>query len=469
VRLLLAIWAAKLAAAVLRTTGRAGTHVPGRIARRLHPGIIGAIRHPARIVAITGTNGKTTASNLLAEALVAQGLRVVSNRLGSNLAAGVAWSLISGVDWRGRPRADVGVLEVDERSARLVLPGLDPDVLVCLNLTRDSIKRNAHPAYIAWLVSSALPETTRLVLNADDLIASSLGGASNPRAHFAVDRLPSDGDRPSGAAVDVAICPVCDQLLEWDYWRYNHIGRARCPACGFRAPEAEYRARDIDPAGERLILELAGESRPARLVNDNIVNVYNQVAVAATLDVLGVERDRIAAVFEGLAPPETRFTEEEIGGVRLLRQLTKGLVGVACSRAFAYLASLPGRKSIVMSIDEVADRASDVENTAWIYDADYEYLADDAIGQIVVGGVRRHDQALRLAIAGVDPARIVTLEEELATADAVELDGIELVGNLHSVHNALSTGTPVQQRLRARLAERAEARRPGAGRSEARP
>src|ERR1019366_1380011 len=107
-----------------------------------------------------------------------------------------------------RARADIAVLEMDERSAKLVLPGLAPDVLVCMNLTRDSIKRNAHPAYIAWILSSALSPHTGLVLNADDLIASSLGGESNPRVYFAVDRLPTDGDRPSGAAVDVSICPA---------------------------------------------------------------------------------------------------------------------------------------------------------------------------------------------------------------------------------------------------------------------
>ncbi len=159
------------------------------------------------MVAVTGTNGKTTVSNLLAEALEAEGLRVASNRLGSNLAAGVAMTLIDAVTWTGRSRADIAVLEMDERSAKLILPGLVPDVLVCTNLTRDSIKRNAHPAYIAWVVSSALPASTQLVLNADDLIAASIGAESNPRSYFAVDRLPTDGDRPAGAAVDVAICP----------------------------------------------------------------------------------------------------------------------------------------------------------------------------------------------------------------------------------------------------------------------
>ncbi|TBN56840.1 DUF1727 domain-containing protein [Glaciihabitans arcticus] len=452
-RVLLTIWVAKLAGLAIRVLGRAGTHTPGLIARKLHPGIIGALRHPSRVIAVTGTNGKTTVSNLLTDALEAQGLTVASNRNGSNIAAGVASLLIGAVSWTGKPRVDVAVVEMDERSARLILPGLAPEVLVCMNLTRDSIKRNAHPDYIAWILSSALSESTSLVLNADDLIASSLGTDNNPRVYFAVDRLPSDSDRPSGAAVDVGICPVCDHTLDWDYWRFNHIGRVRCPNCGFRSPEAAYRAHSVDAERSRVTLELDGESREARLINANIVNVYNEIAVAAVLDRIGLQRDAIVEVFDHIQPPTTRSAVEEINGVKLVRLLTKGLVGVACSRSFEHVASFLGRKAIVLTVDEVSERVTDVENTAWIYDADYEYLADDSISQIVVGGVRRHDHALRLAIAGVDPARIVTIESETGAADRLDLMGVDDVFNLHSVHNAVSTGTVVQERLRARLGE----------------
>jgi len=450
-RLLVAIWAAKAAMLALRALGRAGTHVPGIVALRILPGLIGAIAHPPRVVVVTGTNGKTTVANLLTDALLAQGMRVASNRNGSNLAAGIAASLVGAVTWTGRSRVDLAVLEMDERSARLVLPGLDPDLLVCTNLTRDSIKRNAHPAYIAWIVSSSLSPRTELVLNADDLIAASLGSTENPRALFGVDPLPTDGTVAHGAALDALVCPVCDHLLDWDHWRFNHIGRVHCPACGFRSPEPDYRAGEVDAAAGTLTLDLGSDRRTARLVNANIVNVYNEIAVAAALDRLGVPHDAIVASFEHLRPPETRFSEEVVGSTRIVRQLTKGLVGVACSRAFEYVMSFAGRKAMVLAVDEVTDRRDDVENTAWIYDADYEYLADPSLEQIVVGGVRRHDHALRLAIAGVAPDRIVLTESEPAAAELVALEGVDAVFNLHSVHNANSTGDVVQRRLRERL------------------
>jgi len=167
-----------------------------------------------------------------------------------------------------------------------------------------------------------------------------------------------------------------------------------------------------------------------------------------------VPHDRIATAFDRLNPPTTRFDEEKVGDVGLVRLLTKGLVGVACSRAFQYLTSFSGSKAVVMNIDEVSERTTDVELPAWTYDADYDYLADPTVSQIAVGGVRRHDQVLRLAIAGVDPARIVTVASETEAADEVQLDGADQVFNLHSVHNALITGNPVQRRLRERLQKR---------------
>ena len=453
-RVLLAVWAGKLTGTLLRLLGRAGTHVPGKVALAVYPGLMSAIPLPSRVVVVTGTNGKTTTTNILADALHNLGVRVGSNRAGSNLREGIISTLMDGLTVFGRSTIDTAVLEMDERSARLVLPGLRPDVLVCTNLTRDSIKRNAHPEYIAWIVSSALSDDTTLVLNADDLITARLGTEANRRVYFGVDAMGDESRIPHGVAIDVSICPICDHALEWDVWRLNHIGKVTCPSCGYRSPQADVRASSIDIARGTMELAMDHESTTLPLVNDNIVNVYNEVAVAAALTVLGVPVEDIAAQLASLKPPVTRFADETIGGVRILRLLTKGLVGVACSRAFEHIPTIPGRKVVLMAIDEASERFTEVENTAWIYDADYEYLADPTIAQIFVGGIRRHDHALRLAIAGVDPTKIVLVESETEAADLIPLDDLDAVFNLHSVHNALISGNPVQQRLRERLLEK---------------
>lgn len=454
-RELSAIWLGKSAGTLLRILGREGTHVPGRIALWVCPTILRTIERPATVIVVTGTNGKTTTTNLLADAVDALGMDVLSNRAGSNLRDGIVAALITGVTMLGQCRRDVAVLEMDERSALRVLPELAPDIVVCTNLTRDSIKRNAHPEYIAWILSSALPTTTTLVLNSDDLITASLGSSSNRRVFFGVDPVGDEPREPSGSAVDASICPECDERLEWDFWRFNHIGRVHCPACGFKSPKPDVHAGPVTSATGLRSLALCSETVDVHLKNESLVNVYNVAAVAATLEVLGVAPRTIGSVVESLTPPTSRFEDETVGGVRLVRLLTKGLVGVAVSRAFEYIVSVPGRKIVLLAVDETTDRFDGVENTAWIYDADYEYLADPSISAIYVGGIRRHDQALRLAMAGVDSTRIVLFESETHGADLVPLDTVDVVFNLHSNHNAGVTGDAVQQTLRTRLTEMA--------------
>jgi UDP-N-acetylmuramyl tripeptide synthase len=253
--------------------------------------------------------------------------------------------------------------------------------------------------------------------------------------------------------VDAAICPRCDELLVWDFWRFNHIGRVRCKACGFSSPKADVHVSAPGNASELRSLTIGSKKVDIRLVNESLVNVYNVAAVAATLDVLKFSPQKIGSVVELLTPPASRFADERVGGVRLVRLLAKGLVGVAVSRAFEYIASVPGKKIVLLAVDETTDRFDGVENTAWIYDADYEYLAEPSITAIYVGGVRRHDQALRLAMAGVAPERIVLVESETHGADLVPLDDVDALFNLHSNHNAGVTGDVVQLTLRKRLLE----------------
>ena len=113
-------------------------------------------------------------TNLIADALLASGKKVLVNRLGSNTETGVASALLSGLSLKNRPKYPVAVLEVDERSSVKVYPHLTPDYTVITNLTRDSIMRNAFPEYMAELLTRYIPPTTTLVLNADDLISTGI-------------------------------------------------------------------------------------------------------------------------------------------------------------------------------------------------------------------------------------------------------------------------------------------------------
>ncbi|MDR3278642.1 MAG: Mur ligase family protein, partial [Oscillospiraceae bacterium] len=189
-RFFLALWAGKCAYYALRALGRRATYLPGKIAARLCPDLLARIQKPARVVVVTGSNGKTTVSNMLGDVLTGAGRRVLSNRLGSNVQAGVASCLLGGVTVFGKAKFDIAILEMDERSSLKILPFVKPDFMAVTNLFRDSIMRNAHPAYIAGFLD-AVPKTTKLILNADDPISSRVA-PGNPRAYFGVERMDAD-------------------------------------------------------------------------------------------------------------------------------------------------------------------------------------------------------------------------------------------------------------------------------------
>ena len=305
-RFLLALWMAKLSIPALKITRHNGTDFPGSLAVKLCPDFLKYIGRPATIVAVTGTNGKTTVANMLGDALTAEGKTVLSNRAGSNIVSGVSTALLKGCDLLGRirPVYDLAVLEVDERSAPRIYPYVKPDYIAVTNLFRDSIMRNAHPGYIADILTRSFPKTSKLILNADDLISASVA-PENERVYFGIDRLPTDVTACENLLNDMRICPRCAGKLRYEYRRYHHIGRAVCESCGFHSPDSDYLLTHVDTAAGTAILREHGTDYPCRLLTDSVHNLYNMVTVIAILRQLGFDHDTVARCMASVKIPAT--------------------------------------------------------------------------------------------------------------------------------------------------------------------
>ena len=158
IRFLAALLAAKTCGLGLRLLGRNASYLPGKVAIKLCPDFLGHIGRPETIIAVTGTNGKTTVSNMVADILTASGYDVINNGLGSNINAGVASTLIDNSTITGRAKKQLAVLEVDERSSLKIYPYLEPDYIVCTNIMRDSVTRNANTDFITYIISSAVTD-----------------------------------------------------------------------------------------------------------------------------------------------------------------------------------------------------------------------------------------------------------------------------------------------------------------------
>ena len=417
-RFLLALWMAKLSIPALKITRHNGTDFPGSLALRLCPNFLHYIGKPKKIIAVTGTNGKTTVSNLLGDLLEKEGYRILSNRAGSNITSGISTTLLKGCDLLGRPKKgyDLAVLEVDERASVRIYPHVKPDYVVITNLFRDSIMRNAHPYFISDILTRAIPAGAKLILNADDLISAGVA-PKNDRVYFGIDRMASDVTECINLIDDVRICPQCSGKLDYEFRRYHHIGRAVCRDCGFRSPEAKYLAHGVDIGGGQMTICEGGQSYDYALITDSIFNVYNMVTVTAVLRELGLSHETIRRHMEASAITASRHSQEQVGDVTLIKQMSKEKNALAGSRAFDYIAGRGGRKELLLMMNCLGDVHHWSENTCWIFDADFEFLAHESIAQIVCAGQRAADYKLRLLMAGVPEEKIVCEHDEFRAAE----------------------------------------------------
>lgn len=436
-RFLIALWASKLCLRLLRLLKRNATCTPGKIALAIDKKFLGGLRLPKTVIAVTGTNGKTTVSNLLTDILTKNGYRVTNNSLGSNIQAGIASALLEDSDLLGRAKKDIAVLEVDERSSLLVYPYVQPDFLVCNNIMRDSIKRNAHTEFIQYIITTALPEKTHLILNADDLNAVSLAPQCKTRTYFGV-----EADKPAESAVpfisDVVYCPQCGQALSHEYLRYNHIGRMYCPACGLRSPQPDFAVTAIE--GDTFAVRHDGKEDRYSLISDNIVNVYNFCGAIALLTRLGLSVEQISLGFDAGKIVKSRFDRIAVAGRSIVSMMAKGQNPIACARCFDYIAHVPGEnKGLIISEDDVEDNSGNSESVCWLFDCDYSYLSHPSIGQIVFAGPRCHDHLLRARLAGVDPTKIRLEPDPRKVAQALDVAACQDIYLLHDMYRAKDT------------------------------
>ena len=449
-RFLIALWAAKLSVPALKITHHNGTDFPGSLAVKICPDFLKHVGKPQKILAVTGTNGKTTVSNLLIDILEKEGVRLISNRSGSNILSGICTTFINGCDLFGRARDyDMAVLEVDERYSPRIYQYVKPDHIVLTNLFRDSLTRNAHPAYIASILTEAFPKTSHLILNADDMVSCGVA-PGNPRVYFGIDHMPDDTPTCENLVNDVQVCPKCAAVLDYRYVRYHHIGKAVCPACGYTNPAADVEATEVDLQNRTMTVVEGGEKQPYQLITDSPINIYNMVTVIAALRQLGYSHETIARHMASAQILATRLSEEKIGDVTVVVQMAKEKNALANSRNFDYIRKTPGKKEIFLMMNCLNLLKDWSENPSWMYDADFEFLNQDDITMIVCAGSRCLDYKMRLLLAGVPEERIRVEKDEFKALKFLPCTAGDRIYILHGV-DSVARSFQVKEALRRML------------------
>ncbi len=430
-RLASSIAAGKAATRLSRRLGAgAGSNFPGKVVLRMFPQAPEemASRLPGGCVLVSGTNGKTTTSNLLAGMLREGGITPVHNRMGANLMTGITATLAQASNLRGAPGGDLGLFEVDEATLPVAVAKLRPRLVVITNLFRDQLDRYGELESLARKMDGALAglgEGAEVLLNADDPLVASLGRESRARIRYYGIECEGVAEEGLRHAADSKHCRECGTPLDFKACYFGHMGLYSCPGCGSARPPADFAATEIaleGTHGSRVRLSTPQWSAELFLGLPGVYNVYNLLAAVGAAQLLGLGEAETGRGVEGYSTAFGRGERIPLRGRTIFLVLSKNPTGFN-----EVIRTLRGEGGNLVILAALNDRIADGRDVSWIWDVDFEELAPLS-RHLVATGTRAWDLALRMKYAGFDPARMEVvpdlrraLEAALARAEEGEI------------------------------------------------
>lgn len=390
----LAVKCAKLTSSLIKKLNRgSGVTLPGYVARLIDPGILKEMASQVRgkTIVTMGTNGKTTTNAILCRALESEGKKVIINRTGANMLNGIISAFVLATDKKGHLDADYACIEVDEIASVGVLPKLEPDCALLTNISRDQLDRfgEVDITYNKLMTAvSSVPKTT-LIINGDDILSYSLAEESgNKYVTYGISEQIFD-DISRSEIRESIFCRKCGKKLEYEFFHYGQIGIYHCPNCGWTRPQPDYTAENIVLEDELYSFDLDG-ARMEPVVRTPY-NIYNTLAAYTALKTMGAGYAGFKKMIEAFDYGNNRESIFQIQGTRAQLHLAKNPIGF--QQKVSLVLKDPKPKDIIIQIN---DTYQDGEDISWLWDVDFQYLADSSARTIITAGTRRHDMGLRL-------------------------------------------------------------------------
>ncbi len=352
---------------MLRLFNFGATSLPGALALKICPDILGYAAKNVDIIAVTGTNGKTTSARIIERALQNAGRSVCANRSGANLMPGITAELIMNKSLFGSVRCESAVIECDEAACRLVLGKLRPRVLLITNLFRDQLDRYGTVAHPRDCIAAGLRDTpdTTAVINADCPMAASVSRlCQNKTVYYGL----GEHKKTSVGSGEDDTCPVCGKRLGYKGLSYANLGVFSC-SCGFARSKPDVSAESVFPDGS-FILRADGDKTVCAPALPGLYNVYNSVGAVAAAVACGVPLKQAADAAQDFDCGFGRMESFPLGkrGARMI--LIKN--AAAADQTLNEVCRAPGEKTLVLAVN---DRTADGTDISWLDEADFGMLA----------------------------------------------------------------------------------------------
>ena len=386
----------KLISKLMRLLGKNAGTLPGNIALKLNKNILKYFKVKGTVIAVTGTNGKTSTTNLISNILSTSGT-VVSNREGNNINTGITSLLVKNCDLSGNINCDYLVLECDEHYIPVVFKDLKLDSFVVLNFFRDQLDRTGEVETLIQKIDKFLENYTgNLILNSDDPNVSRLGFNKDKCKvyYYGVEKYKgatsSMRDRGEGK-----YCPFCSGRLKYDYYQYSHVGKFKCPDCEFGKNKVDSLVSKIDLKNGKF--KYKGKEFETRY--NTIYNMYNVSAAFLLSSLYDISLDSLFDTVKNFELNNGRLESATVNGCDTVLNLAKNPTGANVTLGF--MNQDDSHKELMLVLN---DNVADGKDVSWIWDINFSVLNN--VDRVITSGTRAYDMAVRVKNSGYDFKKI---------------------------------------------------------------
>jgi lipid II isoglutaminyl synthase (glutamine-hydrolysing) len=369
-------WFAKLIAFVIKSLRKgSGTALPGYLVERYFPSLLGPLlKNYTNIIAITGTNGKTTTRSLLVHIFRENSVEVVSNIGGANIIRGIASSLLQNLDLFGNVKQKTAILEVEEASLPVLTKYCKLDTLILTNIFRDQLDAYGEIDTTLGFFTTAIDQSQpkAIVVNTDDQKLLS----SIPR--YYQDRIVGFGiTDPKAELPQFESSSENMNILTEDFYHATLI--------------------TAQENSSHVTIETSSKNLEATVKLPGVFNIYNALAaVCVAFPLFGTSTLTALKTFE---PAFGRGEIICIGKTNIHLLLVKNPVGF--DQVLQHIHLVNKGKPISLAI-LINDNTADGKDVSWLWDCDIEsFVKNQAISSIKTGGTRGLDMLLRFKYAGL--------------------------------------------------------------------
>ncbi|MBR6133194.1 MAG: DUF1727 domain-containing protein [Bacilli bacterium] len=427
-KLFICILVNKIVTIVCKIFGKKGSVLPASIVWDVFKGdkILNKVKFPKYVIAITGSSGKGSTTDLVYKILTKNGYDVCYNANGSNGVLAAMTLILNNCTLTGKFKHDVLLLECDERHLKLIFDENKMTHLVITNITRDQPSRNGNPDQVFEEIVSAIGKETKLFLNADDPKVNVLKYKLKlPTVTYGIDRTNDSYEKPNINCVDFAYCPFCNKKLIYEYYHYGHIGNYKCPTTDYFRGVLDYEVTNVDYTNHTITIH----NNPVHLDKDALYAAYYTLAAYSLCsDIIGDE-SKVLNTINTLETDSKRGKTLMVNDRPVTMLESKNENNLSYYQSLKYITNQPGHKTVVLGFENVSRRYK-YNDLSWLWDVDFELLNNPDINRIFIIGRFKYDILTRLEFANIPSNKIVLVD------DIKEIKNLLLtssVGNIYTM------------------------------------